>query len=231
MATKKKPRKRAKKAPKLSFIERLAQGFAAAQQARIENAKRLKKELDKGAFPVSARPQREEARKGSGRKRGSVKGNPLFQYELREVHDPKGKAPSDKRIESWCLARRNVEYWKNKDGSWNAIASFTGRDAWERAQVAASRVPPAAYLAFRYTAKKTHVPDGPRERSTDVSAAFGSREMITRSTPTVTQRNWRSAYNAVFAGFDEGENDGRFYAGVYLRRAGLVVYWPPKKGD
>lgn len=213
---------------KKTLAELRAEAFAAgwAQYAIKEKAR--KKAVASGQVPLPlARPKGKTNFDKRARKKARVKGDPAFIAPLQQVHGARGKPPKFPRIESWIKARRNVEWWRNRDGSINAIATFRGRKAWDKAVTAATRIPLAAYCAFRYQLKKDLDIETSGGSSSDPSsiASFGF-ELVTKSTPTTRAEHWAVSYAFVFSGFDKEEASDKFYSGVYLRLAGLAVYWP-----
>jgi len=138
------------------------------------------------------------------------------------VSQPKGVRPKLKAIRAWIGARKHIESWRERDGSYHALVTFYGPSAWEQLDRAARKLPASScYLALIGFFRTESQPEGGSNPMLILMKGKKKVFITPERTPTTAVSNWESGFEAA-AFLRSFLFDGR---DVFSRRAGLAVRW------
>lgn len=197
-----KPKKRPKPGHVYVSVPDKATGLPTWKQARLYEYDHTEAAIQSATSSV---------RRGNNRTKGRLR-----------VDQPKGVRPPLKAIRAWVDKRKNVEFWRERDGSYHALVTFYGPSAWEQLDRAARKLPVSScYLALTGFFASSEFPKSGGSNPMSV-LVDGKKSFITpERTPTTAASNWESGFEAA-AFLRSFIFDGR---DVFSKRAGLAVRW------
>lgn len=169
--------------------------------------------------PKARKPPRPEQDRVS---RGKV----VFDKPLR-INSPRGKRPDVERIKAWIARRKHIKHWRNRDGSYDAIVTVHGSDAWDVIRNLLLSAPRRCYVSVRYYVWQSAESFSKDERTNDSPPnwdeydAQAKRVKVPHSSPTVRARRESVDFALSFPYARRGTD-------LVETIAGAAFYWPAK---
>lgn len=135
------------------------------------------------------------------------------------VSQPKGARAPLSEIRAWLGKRKHAEWWRNRDGSYNALVTFYGESAYEQLQRAMRKLPTqGAYFAIRLFRASTV--EAVAKSSQSAGIVKGTKILVPESTPTMRADNEIALNLALSHVYSTNDVDS-----LYQRQCGLALYW------
>lgn len=134
----------------------------------------------------------------------------------------KGNRPTPAEIKAWCDKRKHIEFWRNRDGSYEALVTFKGATAYEQIARAIRRIPGHPYFNVKFYHKEEL--NDPGDTKFEKVQLRGSGPMYLKVYSSPTVRGLTPDDGLAWANVFVFDGDPR----LYRRRIGLSVYWPPE---
>jgi len=131
------------------------------------------------------------------------------------ISQPRGKRAPLSDIREWLDKRKHVEWWRNRDGSYNALVQFYGESAYEQLSRAMRKLPlGGAYFGVR--AFRTSTVEA-AAKGASAGVVIGTQVLVPESSPTFNASN-PDAFPLAMSHVYSAPN-------LYTKRAGLAIYW------